>query len=378
MTQDTHRQAVERFEDARDAVSEQYTKMREDQRFSDPTDPQQWDDAARKLRSGRPCLTFDRTNQFISQVVNSGRQNKPSIHCLPADSKADIAVAEQLNGIVRHIEYVSRAGIAYDTALENAARIGLGWIRVVPEIMRPETNEQEIRIKRIHDSLAVYLEAGWTEPDGSDAMHGFVETMVSERAFKGAYPKASTQSWEGARPGWFADKQVLICEYLCVKETKQSRLTITIEGQSLTMGEEEYWQLRQQTGMEIPAEPFEAKVRSVKWLKLNGVEVSTLPPVDWPLVRTHPGSGRKILFVGVHATHIPGMHIGEGRLLLAELLEHATQREFVYRHEWRVNDLVIWDNRCVLHRGRRYDLGERRELRRVSTADVSSDAAKTV
>jgi len=65
------------------------------------------------------------------------------------------------------------------------------------------------------------------------------------------------------------------------------------------------------------------------------------------------------------------MHIGEGRLLLAELLEHATQREFVYRHEWRVNDLVIWDNRCVLHRGRRYDYTQRRELRRVSTEDRS-------
>jgi alpha-ketoglutarate-dependent 2,4-dichlorophenoxyacetate dioxygenase len=99
-----------------------------------------------------------------------------------------------------------------------------------------------------------------------------------------------------------------------------------------------------------------------------------LPPVEWPLVRTHPASKRKLLFVGVHATHIVGMHLGEGRLLLAELLEHATQREFVYRHEWRVGDLVIWDNRCVVHRGRRYDYAQRRELRRVSTEDVASSA----
>ena len=95
-----------------------------------------------------------------------------------------------------------------------------------------------------------------------------------------------------------------------------------------------------------------------------------IPPVEWPLVRTHPGSKRKVLFVGVHATHIVGMHVGEGRLLLAELLEHATQRELVYRHSWRVGDLVIWDNRCVLHRGRRYDYTQRRELRRVSTEDA--------
>ena len=99
---------------------------------------------------------------------------------------------------------------------------------------------------------------------------------------------------------------------------------------------------------------------------------SAIPPVEWPLVRTHPGSGRKLLFVGVHATHILGMHLGEGRLLLAELLEHATQREFVYRHQWRMGDTVMWDNRCVLHRGRRYDYSQRRELRRVSTEDVFS------
>jgi alpha-ketoglutarate-dependent 2,4-dichlorophenoxyacetate dioxygenase len=96
---------------------------------------------------------------------------------------------------------------------------------------------------------------------------------------------------------------------------------------------------------------------------------AAIPPARWPLVRTHPGSGRKLLFVGVHATHISGMHLGRGRLLLAELLEHATQREFVYRHQWKVDDLVMWDNRCVIHRGRRYDLSQRRELRRVSTED---------
>ena len=95
----------------------------------------------------------------------------------------------------------------------------------------------------------------------------------------------------------------------------------------------------------------------------------TLPPVEWPLVRTHPGSKRKVLWVGAHATRIVGRALGEGRILLAELLEHATQREFVFRHAWRVGDLVMWDNRCVLHRGRRFDLSQRRELRRTTTQD---------
>jgi alpha-ketoglutarate-dependent 2,4-dichlorophenoxyacetate dioxygenase len=88
-----------------------------------------------------------------------------------------------------------------------------------------------------------------------------------------------------------------------------------------------------------------------------------IPPATWPLVTTHPGSGRKVLFVGVHATHIVGWPVAEGRMYLHDLLEHATQREFVYAHEWQVGDLVMWDNRSTLHRGRRYDISERREGR---------------
>jgi alpha-ketoglutarate-dependent 2,4-dichlorophenoxyacetate dioxygenase len=98
-------------------------------------------------------------------------------------------------------------------------------------------------------------------------------------------------------------------------------------------------------------------------------QLKSMPPVRWPLVRTHPGSKRKLLWVGAHATRIVGWTLAEGRVLLADLLEHATQREFVYRHRWRVGDLVMWDNRCTLHRGRRFDLSQRRELRRTTTED---------
>jgi alpha-ketoglutarate-dependent 2,4-dichlorophenoxyacetate dioxygenase len=100
-------------------------------------------------------------------------------------------------------------------------------------------------------------------------------------------------------------------------------------------------------------------------------QLKSLPPVRWPLVREHPRSKRKVLWVGAHATHIVGWTLAEGRVLLADLLEHATQREFVYRHRWRVGDLVMWDNRCTLHRGRRFDLSQRRELRRTTTEDRS-------
>ncbi|MFG1496302.1 TauD/TfdA family dioxygenase [Saccharospirillum sp. HFRX-1] len=104
----------------------------------------------------------------------------------------------------------------------------------------------------------------------------------------------------------------------------------------------------------------------------SDAQKNTIPPVTWPLVRTHPGSGRKVLFVSSHARSVDGWTLAEGRMLLLDLIEHATQRDFVYRHHWQANDLVIWDNRCTLHRGRRFDFNQVRELRRATTLDVNA------
>jgi alpha-ketoglutarate-dependent 2,4-dichlorophenoxyacetate dioxygenase len=101
-------------------------------------------------------------------------------------------------------------------------------------------------------------------------------------------------------------------------------------------------------------------------------EKNVLPPVPQRVVRTHPGSKRKVLYVAAHASQIVGRPVPEGRLLLRELIEHATQREFVYRHDWRRGDLVIWDNRATMHRGRNFDETRVRDLRRVTTRDVAS------
>jgi alpha-ketoglutarate-dependent taurine dioxygenase len=87
------------------------------------------------------------------------------------------------------------------------------------------------------------------------------------------------------------------------------------------------------------------------------------PPVDHPLVRTHPENGRKALYLGNHASHILGMPEAEGRMLLDQLLEHTTKRQFVYSHRWRIGDLVIWDNRCLLHRAvANYEIGRYRRV----------------
>lgn len=100
--------------------------------------------------------------------------------------------------------------------------------------------------------------------------------------------------------------------------------------------------------------------------------LGAMPPVRWPLVRVHPGSGRKALYIGAHARRVIGMALPAGRILLRDLLEHATQREFVYRHTWRPGDLVLWDNRSVMHRGCRYDLTQVRDMRRTTVLDPAS------
>jgi alpha-ketoglutarate-dependent 2,4-dichlorophenoxyacetate dioxygenase len=98
-------------------------------------------------------------------------------------------------------------------------------------------------------------------------------------------------------------------------------------------------------------------------------EVSRLQPVPQRLVRTHPGSGRRSLYLASHAGAIRGMALPEARVLLLDLIEHATQREFVYAHRWRKHDLVIWDNRCTMHRARPFDMTEPRDMRRTTVSD---------
>jgi alpha-ketoglutarate-dependent 2,4-dichlorophenoxyacetate dioxygenase len=101
-------------------------------------------------------------------------------------------------------------------------------------------------------------------------------------------------------------------------------------------------------------------------------EREAYPPSPQRLVRTHPGSKRKALYLSAHASHVVGWPVADGRLLLLDLNAHATQPQFVYRHTWREGDLVIWDNRCTMHRGRPHDEMQPRDLRRATTLDVGS------
>ncbi len=100
-------------------------------------------------------------------------------------------------------------------------------------------------------------------------------------------------------------------------------------------------------------------------------ELDKLKGAVHPLVRTNPRTGRRSLYLAAHATRIIEMPVPEGRLLLRDLMDHATERQFVHAHSWREGDLVIWDNLATMHRGRPYEDGvHRRELRRVTTLDI--------
>ncbi len=96
------------------------------------------------------------------------------------------------------------------------------------------------------------------------------------------------------------------------------------------------------------------------------------PPSPQRLVRVHQGSKRKTLYLSAHASHVVDWPVADGRLLLWDLTAHATQPRFVYSHTWRVGDVVIWDNRCTMHRGRPHDEQQARDLRRATTLDTAS------
>ena len=115
--------------------------------------------------------------------------------------------------------------------------------------------------------------------------------------------------------------------------------------------------------------------RHVLGFEFSAEEQEKLKGAIHPLVRTIPRSLRRSLYLASHQSRIIDWPIPEGRLLLRDLMEHATQSEFVYRHAWRVGDLVIWDNRATMHRARPFDDAKyRRELRRVTTLDIEQPA----
>ena len=115
--------------------------------------------------------------------------------------------------------------------------------------------------------------------------------------------------------------------------------------------------------------------RQLLGFEFSREELESLKGAVHPLVRVNPRTGRRSLYLAAHATRVIEMPVPEGRLLLRDLTEHATQRQFVYRHVWKDRDLVIWDNLASMHRSTPFDdTTHRRELRRITTIDVEVPA----
>jgi alpha-ketoglutarate-dependent 2,4-dichlorophenoxyacetate dioxygenase len=219
------------------------------------------------------------------------------------------------------------------------------------------------------------LDAGLRKATGAATRFQHEELIdIGNVALDGAVAQTSDQKLVGqlANQLWHSDSSF---QDLPVKYSMLSAVTVPAEG-----GETEWCDLRAAydelpEGLRQLAEGRTARhfaFHSRLLLgddKYNEAQLKRFPPVERPLVHVHPGSGRKVIFPSAHIDRVSGMSVPEGRLLVADLLEHATQPRFVYRHTWRAGDYVMWDNRATLHRGRRYDLSQRRDLRRTTTLE---------
>ena len=171
----------------------------------------------------RPCLTINKIPQFIQQVTNDQRQNRPSIKVSPVDSGADPETAKIIQGLIRHIEYDSGADAAYDTAFDGAATGGFGYFRIITDYVSPLSFDQKILIKRIKNAFSVYYDPYVQEADGSDAMYAFIVEDLSPDEFRARYPKAQISSmpdWASVgdeMPWWIRDGGCRVAEYYCKK-----------------------------------------------------------------------------------------------------------------------------------------------------------------
>ena len=243
----------------------------------------QWPAAIRAERENdpngaRPCLTIDKINQYIVQVVNDFRQNRPAVKVRPVDGGSDVETAKVFQGLVRHIEDQSSADIAYETALESAVRIGLGFFRVLTDYSGDSGFEQTIKIARVPNTMGCYL-GPHLMPDGSDAKEGWIFEEIPLGEFKRRWPEAlaTTSDFDqlpaGAKTFWYSDKEyVTVCEYFYVEESEREFVALEdgSRGYADEMGDE-------------PASPVAnsrmESQRRVKWCIHSGVEI--LEKRDW-------------------------------------------------------------------------------------------------
>lgn len=311
--------------------------------------------------NARPCLTINKLPQHVRNVTNEQRQNRPSGKVIPADDRADPEVAEIFDGIVRHIEYMSDADVAYDTACDNQVTFGEGYIRLLTEYCDKDTFDQDIRIGRIRNAFSVYMDPMIQDPCGSDARYCFITQDITISEFERMFPDATpittlrTQGVGDASMGYWLNEDVIrIAEYFYVDEVKAT-LNLYPDGVTAFKGSFEARQM-EAMGME-PLRTRESSKRVVKWMKTNGFEV--LEERDWagkwiPVVRV---VGNEFEVDG--EIHISGLvrNAKDAQRMYnywvsqeAEMLALAPKAPFIgyggqfegYEHQWKTANTQNW------------------------------------
>ena len=272
--------------------------------------------------NARPCLTINKLPQHVRLVTNEQRQNRPSGKVIPADDKADVAVAEVFQGIVRHIEYLSDADVAYDTACDNQVTYGEGYIRILTEYCRENSFDQDLKIGRIRNSFSVYMDPMIHDPCGSDAEWCFITEDIPKEEYERLYPDAlpiSVMMSQGVGDQslsmWMSQETVRIAEYFYIEHQKK---TLNLYPDNITAfnNSPQDKQLKAMFGKPLKSRTSEH--RQVKWLKTNGFEV--LEERDW--------AGKWIPVVRVVGNEFEV----DGQLYISGLVRNAKDAQRMYNY----------------------------------------------
>lgn len=272
--------------------------------------------------NARPCLTINKLPQHVRQVTNEQRQNRPSGKVIPADDNADVEVAEIFNGVMRHIEYMSDADVAYDTACDNQVTYGEGYIRLVTEYCDEDSFDQDIRIMRVRNSFSVYMDPTIQDPCGADAEWCFVTEDILKSDYERMFPDAtpiSTLMSQGvgneSMAQWLAEDTIRIAEYF-YKDYEKATLHLYPDNQTAFKGTPQDANLQAMFGK--PIRTREVDRQKVMWMKTNGFDI--LDEREWP--------GKWIPVVRV----IGNEWEVEGRMYISGLVRNAKDAQRMYNY----------------------------------------------
>lgn len=291
-------EAKEVFDLCVEAESENRKDALDDLRFARLAE--QWPDKIRQVREkeGRPCLTINRLPSFIRQVVNDARQNKPQIQVHPADSDADPKTAEIYNGLIRNIEAISRAGIAYDTALDFAVTMGFGYFRVNTAYTDEDSFDLDLLIQTIANPFSVYGDPFSTCADSSDWSVSFVTDMLSKEEFRRKYKGAEEVDWAGdgyenLQAPWLSDEKILVAEYFKREPVKKTILQLS----DMSVVDAEVYKLQQPV--------YEAMgISVVNQRKVDGHKVVQRIMSGCEVLETNPWAGKYIPIIPVYGDEV--------------------------------------------------------------------------